>query len=178
MNDVVWKWIEGYEGLYQISSLGEVKSFKKVNLNGGLLKPRVSGRGYLQVVLYKDKKKSDKLIHRLVAEAFLQDWDNSKDVDHINIDRLNNHVDNLRMASDSQNQRNRVSLKGSSSKYKNVYWDRRSGKWRVTIRVNGKKKHIGLFTNEEEAGRAADEAARDFLSEEDLKYYRFNIFSE
>ena len=173
MNDVVWKWIEGYEGLYQISNRGEVKSFKGVNPR--ILKPGVNSGGYPCVDLRKDKKRINKRIHRLVAEAFLGDWDESKQVDHIDRDPLNNHIDNLRIASNSQNQRNGISYKRSSSKYKNVSWHKQSSKWQVRIRVDGKKKHIGLFINEEEAGRAADKAARDFLSEEDLKYYRFNF---
>ena len=173
MDDVVWKDIKGYEGLYQISNGGEVKSLKWNKTR--ILKPGVGSSGYLHVGLRKDKKRINKLIHRLVAKAFLQDWSESKDVDHINRDRFNNHIDNLRMASRSQNHRNGISRKGSVSKYKNVYWHKQNSKWQVRVQVNGKQKHIGLYSNEEEAGRAADEAARNFLSEEDLVFYRFNF---
>ena len=174
VENVVWKWIKGYEGVYMISNRGCVKSFKRYP-SGRLLKPRADSGGYLYVGLHKDKKQINKLIHRLVAEAFLWDWDKSKDVDHIDMNRLNNHVNNLRIASQSQNQRNVISLKGSTSKYKNVHWSRRASKWKVQIKVNGKQKHIGYFISGEEAGRAADSAAKTFLSEEDLVYYRFNF---
>ena len=173
MDDVVWKDIKGYERMYQISNRGEVKSFKYNNPR--ILKPRVNSGGYMYVNLCKDKKSTSKYIHRLVAKAFLQGWDRARDVDHIDMDRLNNHVENLRMASRSQNHRNSVSQKGSSSKYKNVYWNKQNSKWRVMIWINGKNKHIGYFTNEEEAGRVADESAKTFFSEEDLKYHRFNF---
>ena len=174
--NVVWKWIEGYEGLYMISNGGCVKSFKGVNPNGRVLKPSAnSNGGYLYVGLSKDTKRINKRIHRLVAETFLRDWDESLDVDHIDRDPLNNHVDNLRMATQSQNHRNSISRGGSSSKYKNVYWNKQSSKWRAKIKVNSRMKHIGCYINEEEAARASDSAARALLSEEDLVYYRFNF---
>lgn len=70
----IWKDIKDYEGLYQISSLGRVKSFYK----NKILKPRVKENNYLIVSLYKEGKDKKFYIHRLVAEAFIPNTDNKE----------------------------------------------------------------------------------------------------
>lgn len=86
-----WKDIEGYEGLYKISNLGNVKSSYK----NKILKPRVKENGYLIVSLYKDKKDKKFYIHRLVASAFIPNLDKKEYVNHKNFDKRNNTVGNL-----------------------------------------------------------------------------------
>lgn len=87
----IWKDIEDYEGLYQVSNLGRVKRVK----TNRVLKGRKDKGGYLVVCLYKNGSKSNKRIHRLVAEAFIPNTDNKPTVNHIDEDKTNNMVSNL-----------------------------------------------------------------------------------
>lgn len=87
-----WKTIEGYEGLYEISSFGRVKSLKFGNER--ILKP-CKNRDYLKVCLWKKGKKESKLIHRLVSDAFIQNPYNLPEVNHIDENKTNNNVNNL-----------------------------------------------------------------------------------
>lgn len=86
----IWKDIEGYEGLYQVSNMGRVKSLK----NDIILKPYIL-RGYEKVLLYKNKKRKHFQIHRLVAMAFIPNPDNKPQVNHKDENKTNNCVDNL-----------------------------------------------------------------------------------
>lgn len=91
MNEI-WKDVVGYEGLYMVSSLGQVKSlfrYKKV------LKPNITRNGYATVELFKNKKGKRLLIHRLVAAAFISNPENKPQVNHRDENKLNNTVDNL-----------------------------------------------------------------------------------
>ena len=92
-----WKDIKGYEGLYQISSLGRVMSFKTSNPK--LLKPTKHHSGYLHIKLSKKYFS----IHRLVALHFLDNPNNYEDVNHIDEDKTNNIVSNLEWCSTKYN---------------------------------------------------------------------------
>ena len=96
----VWKDIEDYKGLYQVSNLGRVRSLDRIDALGRLRKGKVlayglSGGGYLQVGLHRDGKVEQKLVHRLVSEAFLPNPDNLPQVNHKDEDKANNQVENL-----------------------------------------------------------------------------------
>ena len=91
----IYKDIEGYEGLYQVSNLGNVKSLgNDKKRKEKILKPNKNNRGYLYVGLYKDGKVKH-YIHRLVAQAFLQNPNNLPEINHKDEDKTNNHVTNL-----------------------------------------------------------------------------------
>lgn len=91
-----WKPIVGYEGLYMVSNMGRVKSLN-YNHTGTerVLKPAYNTYGYLFVTLCKDGKKKNCLIHRLVAEAFLDNPHNYPEVNHKDENKENNAVSNL-----------------------------------------------------------------------------------
>lgn len=93
----IWKDIEGYEGLYQISSEGRVKSLgNDKTRKEKILKGIKDKYGYLYVNLYKNRKLKNLLVHRLVAEAFIDNPDNLPQVNHIQENRKDlNCVDNL-----------------------------------------------------------------------------------
>lgn len=92
-----WKSIEGYEGKYEISNLGRVKSL--IDKNGKkreqILKPRISKNGYLYLNLWKDSVGKAKKIHRLVADAFCVKPKDAQCVNHINGVKTDNRADNL-----------------------------------------------------------------------------------
>lgn len=91
MNEV-WKDIKGYEGFYQVSSIGRVKNIRTERI---LKNNILDNRGYCFVFLYKDRKREFKYIHRLVATAFLDNKYNLPCVNHIDEDPSNNNIDNL-----------------------------------------------------------------------------------
>jgi len=94
------------------------------------------------------------LMHRIVNET-----PDNLETDHINHDRLDNRRANLRNVFHKQNCLNRHSYKNSSSKYTGVSYRKAGGKWRATIKINGKYQHIGVFENEIEAAKAYDRRA-------------------
>ena len=98
MNEV-WKAVKGYEGLYEISNTGKVKSLIKERL----LKPWEHKKGYLVVKLTKDKSHKEFKIHRLVAQAFIPNIDNKEQVNHIDGNKHNNYVENLEWCNDAEN---------------------------------------------------------------------------
>ena len=101
-----WKDVVGYEGLYEVSNLGRVRSLdretkdtigRKRKYKGQLLNPTISnnGNGYLRVRLSEDGKRTDFRVHRLVAEAFIPNPDNKTDVGFKELDKSNVSVENL-----------------------------------------------------------------------------------
>ena len=104
----IWKDIKGYEGYYQVSNFGQVRSIDRIvkqkssknddtyqynHYAGKILKQYVINSGYCVVDLCKNHKSIKKLVHRLVAEAFLEN--KFAQVNHKDENKLNNHIDNL-----------------------------------------------------------------------------------
>ena len=99
-----WKDIKGYEHKYQISNYGNVKSLDYHRTGESkLLSPVLKKTGYYQVNLYLNGQYCSKRIHKLVAEAFLENPDNLPVVNHIDGDKTNNHVSNLEWCTISHN---------------------------------------------------------------------------
>lgn len=80
-------------------------------------------------------------------------------IDHINNDRSDNRIENLRSASRCENNRNVTSAIGSTSKFLGVFWDKHRGKWAANIKIDGKSRYLGRFFCETEAAKAYDAAA-------------------
>ena len=103
----VWKDIPGYEGKYQISNKGNVKSLarneKYCKRPETMLKPFVCGSGYLEIIFKVKQKRQAKLVHRLVAEAFVSNADGKKEVNHKDGNKLNNDYRNLEWVTPSEN---------------------------------------------------------------------------
>jgi len=104
----IWKDIKDYEGIYQISNLGNVKSLirKTSGTNTSkvvFLKLFLSKNGYLRCVLSKKGKIKKMLIHRLIADHFIKNTLNKKCVNHINGIRTDNRIENLEWATHSEN---------------------------------------------------------------------------
>jgi len=155
-----WKNVKGYEGLYMVSDLGNVRSLDRIGADGRLWKGRLKNQsiddvGYLQTGLTKDGKTKMRRVHQLLAEAFLGHIPNGYEsvVNHKNFDKTLNRVDNLEIVSNRENS-NRKHLP-STSKYVGVYWREKMGKWYSQINLNKKTQYyLGYFTDEEEAAKA------------------------
>lgn len=109
-----FKYIPHYENLYSIDRSGNVFS----HISGKILKPHPNHRGYLMVDLYKDGKVKKGVIHRLVAITYIPNPNNLPEIDHIDTDRQNNNVNNLRWCTRKENCNNPLSLKHSSESRK------------------------------------------------------------
>ena len=165
----VWKDIPDYEGYYQVSNLGNVKSLTRnyLNKNGDLillkeksLIPRYT-LGYYVVGLCKDGFCKNMRINILVAICFLNHKPDGNNivVDHINEIKTDNRLDNLRLISHRENvSRN---LKGTS-KYVGVYLSKKINKWVSKIIINGECINLGSYDNEEEAAEKYLNALNDF----------------
>lgn len=153
----IWKDVIGYEGIYQVSNLGRVKSIQKWRgTNFRILSDRFNCHGYNTVVLYKDKKSKQFTVHQLMAIVFLghNPCGMSIQVDHIDNDRKNNKLTNLQILTDKEHIKKTYKNLKSSSKYTGVSWDKINNKWRASISKNKKVYNLGRFETEEEAWEA------------------------
>lgn len=103
-----WKDIKNFEGMYQVSNLGRVRSVDRFDNMGRLRKGNIkvardNGHGYLAVQMYKDNQQKIRYVHRLVAQTFLDNPDNKPEVHHIDSDRGNNVIDNLQWVTSKEN---------------------------------------------------------------------------
>ena len=108
----VWRWIKGYENLYQISNFGRVKSFPR-NGTGKeikILRPRVTQFGYLRVYLYKNNRKKFVAIHRLVAEAFIPNPENKPEVNHKFGVKFDCYFENLEWTTKAENNEHSIKM--------------------------------------------------------------------
>ena len=122
-----------------------------------ILKPTVDSSGYLIVSLYKNTKAKTKNVHQLVAESFLNHvpCGNRSVVDHINNVKTDNGLGNLQIITHRENL---SKDKKGSSEYTGVSWCCTGEKWRADIRINGKTKYLGRFTDELKASEAYQKA--------------------
>ena len=121
---------------YEVSSFGGVRNATTERI----LKHANDGGGYPHVVLNKDGKKRTRNTHQLVAEAFIENPEDKRCIDHIDSNKKNNCVENLRRATHSQNGMNQKIRTNTSSIYKGVYHHKPTKKWMSYIRINGKLK--------------------------------------
>jgi hypothetical protein len=173
-NTEIFKDIPGYEGLYQVSNLGNVKSLSRIMDNGKrkyiskekIMKHNDDGNGYYQLGLSKEGKTKCMKIHVLVAMAFLghvPDGTNRIVPDHKNEITTDNRLENLQLITHRQNIEKYWLTKNTSSQYTGVFWHKQRNKWQTQIRIAGKKKHLGLFTDEYEAHLVYQKALQEVL---------------
>ena len=149
-----WARIDGYRN-YEVSWFGRVANTK----TGRILKGGLSSSGYTTVTLSKKGRQKTHCIHVLVAREWAANPDAKRCVDHIDGDKTNNHYENLRYATHSENGMNLKTRTNTSSVYKGVYFQKKAGKWAAYIRINRILKHLGLFDNERDAAEAYNAAA-------------------
>ena len=128
----VWKDIKGYEGLYQVSNLGRVRSLDREvkcrtsssgvsKRKGYILKPGIASNGYLMVALYNNKVQKCRTMHSLIAEAFIPNPDMLPCVNHKNGNRTDNRLENLEWVTYSENNYHAVRKLGRTSPWKGKF---------------------------------------------------------
>lgn len=131
----IWKDIDGYIGIYQVSNMGNVRSLQREEFKcaqgyrvrkGVELKPSQDQKGYLMVNLYKNGKGRSRRVHRLVAEAFIDNPMHLSEINHIDENKKNNVVSNLEWCTSSYN---KMYGNGNASRSKTLkeIWKRRKG---------------------------------------------------
>lgn len=161
----VWKDVVDFEGVYQISSLGNFR--RNPNKPRKAKYPLLINRlGYQYVSISLNGKKSNKTIHQLVAAAFIPNFKYGMHINHIDGNKLNNNLINLELTNCVHNNTHAHTLKSTpkpgKSKYRNVgiQLDKRNKNPRIqyqaSVKINSKRHFIGLFDIEEDAAKAVD----------------------
>jgi hypothetical protein len=168
----IFKDIKGYEGLYQISNFGRVKSLDRVITKKGqgrhrlkekILKPVKINTGYEIVSLWKKHIGKFFLISRLVAKAFIANSENKSCVHHKDHNPKNNYVNNLQWCSVKENLQHRHKKdESTSSLYKGVSFNKNANKWQAYIKTD-KRIHLGYFIKEIEAALAYNQKAKELF---------------
>lgn len=140
-----WKDIQEYPE-YQVSTLGRVRNTKKQ----GIRIPDINSKGYARLRLVREGKIIRKFVHRLVAEAFIENPDGKEMVDHINGDRKDNRLCNLRWTTRSENMLNgKVRRDKKHTTFRNIIKNGKYYRWKVCVR--GQIHTSRNFPTEEEA---------------------------
>tara|TARA_R110000751_G_scaffold147276_1_gene251847 strand:- start:626 stop:1198 length:573 start_codon:yes stop_codon:yes gene_type:complete len=159
--------IPNYEGFYQVSNLGRVKSLKRSRIDSIgrkqqtkeiFLKPRQDKDGYLIVSLCSLSNKKTKSVHQLVAITFLNHTPNGINglvVDHRDNNKLNNNINNLRLTTQRDNtSKDKIGASGLVG----VCWHKATCKWLTQIIINTNRIHLGLFVSKLDASKMYQKA--------------------
>lgn len=156
MQEEIWRPVKGFEGYYEVSNLGKVRSVERYVKQSNHLryvpprikKENVSRHGYPFVTLCKNRRSRHYLIHRLVAEAFIPNPKNKPYVDHINTNPLDYSIDNLRWVTAKENANNNLTKKHCRD---NTYTPERTQKMLDTKRARscyGSPKRVYQYTKD------------------------------
>lgn len=150
----IWKDVKGYEGLYQVSSLGKIKKMRFINNVCNIEKEKIRKlnirNGYYIVQLSKNRNRKSYQVHRLVAEAFIPNVENKPFINHKDYNRLNNNVDNLEWCTQKENvnwsicnmkKRKKTTHSNTGEKY--ISYRKENKTYRITI---DKKEYVSCNT--------------------------------
>lgn len=170
LNNEVWKPIKGFENYYEVSNLGNVRNSRKK-----MMKTYKINSGYLCIKFTVHNVRSSHLIHRLVLDTFNPCTDSyRKEVNHIDENKENNHLDNLQWVTSKENKQHSINsgrydriftqcntlgkkhLPNTTSKYHNVTYDKTRDKWTGGIMYQGKHLERKRFDTEIEAAKHVD----------------------
>ena len=174
MHNEIWKDIKGYEGLYQVSNFGKVKSLarygyrgkgrgNKFFIKGGLKKLRIRNT-YLCVNLSRDSIAKTCNVHFLVLESFTKQPKNFNYINHLDENPLNNYLNNLEWVNQRENTSFSIDKSKTSSKFVGVHFNKgnKLNPWMSQITIKGKKVYLGFFNKEIDAGKAYLEALQKY----------------
>ena len=172
MQEEIWKDIPNYEGLYQVSNFGRVKSIERKCWCGNgfrikkekILNPGFDKNGYRILILLKENIRYTAKVHQLVYKSFGNYIDNlDLIIDHKNNIKYDNRFDNLQQITIRENNTKDKWRKNKTSKYTGVCWHKKEQKWRAQIYIKGKMKYIGSYDSEIKASKAYNEALKNYL---------------
>ena len=164
-NNEIWKPVKGFENYYSVSNTGKVKSLRFDKI----MSTFVNNSGYECIEFRVDKKRTRKLVHRVVMEAFVPNSSKLPEVNHKDENKLNNCLSNLEWCTRSFNKQHSMKtgtynkiytqkntlgkkhLPNTKSKYHNVTYDKNRNKWVGQIRHQGKNYYMKRFNTEAEA---------------------------
>jgi hypothetical protein len=155
-----FRFIKNYEN-YMVSDLGRVFSIKR----NKFLKLRINKEGYYYVILCKYGIVKYFTVHRLVGLHFLKNPENKGCIDHINNNKLDNTINNLRFATLKENSQNAKISKKNTSGIKGISFDKKRNKYCAYITIDNKYKYIGCFTTLEQATIARKKTANELFGE-------------
>lgn len=166
----VWKEINNYPS-YFVSNFGNIKRNEKL-LKGGLRGNK--NKLYKGVSLRNNGIQKSFFIHRLVGETFLEK-NGYNEIDHIDGNKLNNNISNLRWVSSQINNRNRRKMATyngvkTASKYKGITWNKNANHWGARVYINKMAIYLGSSKNEDDAGRLYNK----YITDNQLEGYKLN----
>ena len=153
-SEEIWKEVPGYEGLYEVSNLGRVKSCKKtvIRSNGRkisfpekIMKPSVNHKGYLIIDLRKNGKRSGGFVHRLVGKDFIDNPFNKEQINHKNGNKEDNCVQNLEWVTNQENMAHAYKSLGRTNKAAS------ESRKRIVEQLNGDGSIVNIFESIKEA---------------------------
>jgi hypothetical protein len=157
----IWKPIKDYEGLYEVSNLGRVKSLEKTLKNRfnyyktkeKILKPNIGYGGYaFQKIGTEGLNQKTFAIHRLVADAFLTKKNELDIVNHLDLNKTNNKLSNLEWVNFRENVTHKViNTNKNYSNHVGISFDKSREKWTAKIKIEGKLYNLGRFDTEKQA---------------------------
>lgn len=175
----IWKDIPEYEGLYQCSSFGQVRSLDRYDcrnrrINGIVMKQSKCSTGYIAISLWKNGVKKDFKAHQLVAMCFLGHKQRGLElvINHKNSNRVDNNLSNLEIVTNRYNcQHGKSKVLNRTSYYFGVVFREKYGIYQSSIVIDGEKIYLGVYKNEEDAGRVYIEALESYEQGRFKQYY-------
>lgn len=173
----IWKPIPGYEGLYEVSSWGKIKTvlrYRKCSFGStAIVQEKILHcyiqKRYFSCVLTKDGKSKNIRVHRIVYKVFVDKSNRNiselEDINHKDLDKYNNYYKNLEEVSKRENQTHRYLQQNKSSVFPGVSFrsdEKRIKRWQASVAVNKKNIYIGTFLTEIEAYQAYLDALQEY----------------
>ena len=140
--------LKNYENLYYITDDLKIFSVARKGTSGNEIIPQINTlNGYLRVGLSKDNKRKKVMLHRIIAENFIPNPNNYNTIDHINGNKLDNRIENLRWCSQAENTRfdNHKIRSNNTSGFRGISFDKRCSKYQAEISFDGKRIYVGKF---------------------------------
>lgn len=164
----IWRAVDVFPN-YQVSSHGRVRNNK-----GKILKGRPDGGGYLQVNLYNNETHKNMRINRLVGFAFIENPDDLPVIDHRDLDKKNNNVDNLRWVSYSKNNTHKKKQKNNTSGTTGVGVNKQMNSYYAQWQDDEVKKHRKYFSIKEHGKEEAERLAKAYRKKMMKKYEKYH----